>query len=331
MDRRQLGEQLFGRLKELRGQVLERTGFRVLTYRRFWPPTPETRKLFEAQLDHLRENYVVRSLNEVVQELRAGRLPVRGTMCITVDGGHRDFYNVAYPALRARALSATLFLPTGFVDGGRWLWFDRIVHAIRHSQAKGCSLVLPDASPDGEVQVFSLESPAEKRAAAGQIMQILQELPVAYSEAIMLDIFDQLRVAMPDEPTEEFAALTWEDCSDMWPNNISFGSQGVNGKALTALPDQFAIRAELTASKERIAEKLGDYDILLSYPGGAFDASLAEDVRHCGFRGAVTSTPIRNVPPRNGADADLFRILRIPVEPGIDPMEFAKLCAVTRK
>jgi len=331
LDRRQLGGQLFGRLKELRGQVLERTGFRVLAYRRFWPPTPQTRNLFEIQLDYLRGNYVVRSLNEVVRELRAGKLPVARTICVTVDGGHRDFYNVAYPALRARALPATLFLPTGFVDGNRWLWFDRLVYAIRQTRAKGCSLVLPNASPDEEVQVFSLETPAEKRAAAGQIMQILQELSVAYSEAIMLDIFDQLRVAVPDEPTEEFSALTWEDCSDMWPNNVSFGSQGVNGKALTALPDQFAIRAELTASKERIAEKLGDYDILLSYPGGAFDASLVEDVRHCGFRGAVTSTPIPNMPPLNGADADLFRILRIPVEPAIDLAQFAQICAVTRR
>ena len=85
------------------------------------------------------------------------------------------------------------------------------------------------------------------------------------------------------------------------------------------------------ASKERIAEKLGDYDILLSYPGGAFDASLVEDVRHCGFRGAVTSTPIPNMPPLNGADADLFRILRIPVEPAIDLAQFAQICAVTRR
>src|SRR6185312_1005707 len=84
-----------------------RHGFRILMYHRF---PAESRSGFGRQLDHARRHYKVKPLEEIVAALRQGHTPEPNCLAITVDDGHRDFHDVAYPELKARGLSATVFL-----------------------------------------------------------------------------------------------------------------------------------------------------------------------------------------------------------------------------
>src|SRR5579884_3826325 len=119
-----IGKTLFHALGGLRVvHWRNRHGFRILMYHRF--PTAH-RVGFGRQLDYLQRHYAVKPLGEIVSVLRTGSYLEPHCLAITVDDGHRDFYDVAYPELNARSMSATVFLTTGFLDGN-WLWFDRVI------------------------------------------------------------------------------------------------------------------------------------------------------------------------------------------------------------
>jgi peptidoglycan/xylan/chitin deacetylase (PgdA/CDA1 family) len=70
---------------------------------------------FEAQLDELAAQRRVVPLHEAVGQL--GRPAAHGLAAISFDDGYRDFAELAVPALRARGLHATVFVPAGHLGG----------------------------------------------------------------------------------------------------------------------------------------------------------------------------------------------------------------------
>jgi peptidoglycan/xylan/chitin deacetylase (PgdA/CDA1 family)/GT2 family glycosyltransferase len=55
--------------------------------------------------------------DEVAEDLRAGRLPPRRAVAITIDDGYRDNLEVALPLLRRHGFKATIYLVTGKLGG----------------------------------------------------------------------------------------------------------------------------------------------------------------------------------------------------------------------
>ncbi|WP_182359211.1 polysaccharide deacetylase family protein [Tomitella gaofuii] len=62
--------------------------------------------------------------------LRAGTPPPRRTVVITFDDGYADFAEYAWPRLRARGLTATMYAVAGHL-GGRSAWMDGQAGAMR--------------------------------------------------------------------------------------------------------------------------------------------------------------------------------------------------------
>lgn len=78
--------------------------------------TPET---FERHLDLLQARYEIVRLREVPGLLRAGNESRR--VVLTFDDAYLDFIRHALPALVAREIPATLFVPTAYIGGvNRW-------------------------------------------------------------------------------------------------------------------------------------------------------------------------------------------------------------------
>ena len=73
-------------------------------------------------------------LDVAVDALKTGKLPARAA-AITFDDGYADNRSIALPILKQHGLSATFFIATGYLNGGR-MWNDTIIEAIRRSEAK---------------------------------------------------------------------------------------------------------------------------------------------------------------------------------------------------
>jgi peptidoglycan/xylan/chitin deacetylase (PgdA/CDA1 family) len=71
-------------------------------------------KLFAEQLEWLRDNARVVSLDEIVSVLANHRPLPEQTVALTFDDGFQDFYTSAAPLLHGWGLPATVFLATGY-------------------------------------------------------------------------------------------------------------------------------------------------------------------------------------------------------------------------
>jgi peptidoglycan/xylan/chitin deacetylase (PgdA/CDA1 family) len=80
----------------------------------------------------------VLSLSTAAQQLREKRLPAR-PLVITFDDGYADNHDIALPILQRHGLTASFFVATGFLNGGR-MWNDTLVEAIRLTRADSWDL-----------------------------------------------------------------------------------------------------------------------------------------------------------------------------------------------
>src|SRR2546425_4232397 len=80
---------------------------------------------FARQMRYISRRYRVVTLDRL---LEPGKAPTLDRPCavITIDDGDRNIHEVAFPILKRPKLPATLFVSTGFILGGRGLWWDRL-------------------------------------------------------------------------------------------------------------------------------------------------------------------------------------------------------------
>ncbi len=282
----------------------------------------ESRSGFARQMDHARRHYTVKPLEEIVAVLRKGRAPDPDWLAITVDDGHRDFYDVAYPELKARGLSATVFLTTGFLDGA-WLWFDRINWLFRNARVQSAEIQMQDGSAH-----FELDTAAKRATAGGRVARSLVLLENAERDERIRELERILDVATPDAIAHEYAPLLWNEVREMAANGIFFGAHTVTHPTLSAVTERARIDWELRLSKERVEQETNREAPIFCYPNGR-DADITEAVvesaRRCGFQAAVQTEPGLNT-----SDTDLMRLRRMGAEPDFDERYFERVCAVMR-
>ena len=82
--------------------------------------TPEE---FEKQLQYIKENYKVISLEDAVEYLRTDIKKISDSIVITFDDGYSDNYHNAYPLLKKHNFPATIFLISDLINdkGGKYL------------------------------------------------------------------------------------------------------------------------------------------------------------------------------------------------------------------
>jgi len=223
--------------------------------------------------------FKVMALDEAVKHLKAGTLPA-GAASITFDDGYADNHRVAMPILQRHGLSATFFIATGFLDGGR-MWNDTVIESVRQSQTSGL-----DLSALGLAH-YSIESLGEKRAAIANLIGQIKYLPVekriAVSEALA-----QLAKARPSEDL----MMTSHEVKAMRLAGMQIGAHTVSHPILAGLADEQA-RQEILGSKSFLERLLGERIGLFAYPNGKpnedFSPQTVALVRCLDFDAAVST------------------------------------------
>jgi peptidoglycan/xylan/chitin deacetylase (PgdA/CDA1 family) len=293
-----------------------RDALRILMYHRFWPPGSGLRSSLEDQCRLLSRQYRPLSLSAAAAALRAEAPLAPNSIAVTVDDGHRDFFDHAFPLFQAYRIPAMVYLATDFITHRAWLWFDRLAYCVRHARA---------AQLEWEGKMWPLATTEERDLAGSAICSQLEGLPHRQRLASLQAIEKLTHSEVPAEPPEEYAPLDWTQIRAMRRQGIEFGAHTITHPILSTLESDAALTQEIQGSRDVIEEALQEPVLHFCYPSGRpqdRSSKVVDVVRQCGFRTAVTTERGLNRP-----GDDPFLLHRLGVEPGSEPAYFRQQAA----
>ena len=249
-------------------------------------PTPDA--LFPDEIDASRFNelcgwlkgwFNMLSLDDAVARMKTGTLPAHAA-CITFDDGYADNHHVAMPILQRHGLTATFFIATGFLDGGR-MWNDTIIETIR-----GSTTPLLDFSSLGLGQ-YPVSTIDQKKATIVALIKQIKYRPVAQRISITEQLSHLAQVVLPHA-----LMMTAHEVKAMRNAGMQIGAHTVSHPILARLTDEQA-RQEIGASKIFLEQLLGERVGLFAYPNGKpgedYSPQTVEVVSSLGFDAAVST------------------------------------------
>jgi peptidoglycan/xylan/chitin deacetylase (PgdA/CDA1 family) len=235
---------------------------------------------FRQQISFLASEYLPIPLSELVAALREKvPLPER-TVAITFDDGYRNNFLMAAPILRQYRVPATLFITTGLVGTGRWMWAYELE------------------------KIFHLHPPEEISAAARHpVIKLLCEQSVSSRIALMacveylksvrhlelLEVMNRIRERFPMAPDDENRFLSWSEVRQLRNYGFEFGAHTESHPILVRQQPK-DVERELAASRDTLERQLGERPKLFAYPNGDTSPAVTELVGRY-FDAAVTTQP----------------------------------------
>lgn len=203
-------------------------------------------------------------LDQAVTHLKSGTLPSRAA-CITFDDGYADNLHVAVPILQQHGLTATFFIATGFLDGGR-MWNDTIIETVRSRE--DLSIADRQAAIATHIKAIKYRSVEDRVSETEQLA----------------------RSANAKLPTN--LMMTSVEVKAMRKAGMQIGAHTVSHPILARLTDEQALQ-EIGDSKLFLEDLLGERIGLFAYPNGKpgedYSPQTVEVVRSLGFDAAVST------------------------------------------
>lgn len=238
---------------------------------------------FDAVCGWVRSWFNVLPLDEAARRLAQGTLPARA-MAITFDDGYADNQQVAAPILRRYGLSATFFVATGFLDGGR-MWNDTVIEAVRRTTAERLDLSgVPGLEGLADLPLVNI---ADRRAAIGTVIGRVKYLATNERATAVAGVARAAGAALPDD-----LMMSSNQVRDLHRQGQRIGAHTAHHPILARIALAEA-REEILRSK-RALETLLDTEVnLFAYPNGKPGQDYAPEhavmVRELGFAAAVST------------------------------------------
>lgn len=243
---------------------------------------PDVRR-FHAVIGWVRHWFNVLPLDQAVARLQNGTLPARAA-AITFDDGYADNASNALPVLRHHGVSATFFVATDFLDGGR-MWNDTVIEAVRH-----CKLRTLPLQPLGlGLGELALDSVALRRNAINQVLGRIKYLEPDLRQHTVAQI-----ARLAGGPLPDTLMMRSEQVRDLRDAGMQIGAHTATHPILEKLSDAQAAR-EISHSKVVLESLLDQPVSLFAYPNGKpgvdYSARHVAMVRAAGFTAAVSTAP----------------------------------------
>ena len=233
----------------------------ILTYHRVasgpdkMRPAVPTAEEFEWQMQLLANYFNPLSLTEALRLMEFDELPPRA-VCVTFDDGYADNHQIAFPVLQRLNIPATVFVTTGYLNGGR-MWNDTIIETLR--LAKG-SVIDLSAIGLGE---FDISYEANRvRVAAKIIKEVKHWTPERRQWALSKIETVETNGSLPD-------GLMMSDAQvrDLSKNGVDIGAHTKTHPILATLDLEDAKR-EIMEPKEELEQLIGKPVVNFAYPNG---------------------------------------------------------------
>jgi peptidoglycan/xylan/chitin deacetylase (PgdA/CDA1 family) len=196
---------------------------RVLAYHRL-AATTAARAVgvteFRQQMLLLKRHFNVVSMDELCEAVRRGQ-SLRNAVVITFDDAYEDFYRFAFPVLHELSLPATLYVPTDFVAGAIWMWPDRLRWALGASCA---GVVAVQLSGEDRPRQLPIGNETQREFAWGVLADGALLLQAQQRDEFIAQLAGSLRVSIPEVPTADYRAVSWQQLQQMHAAGLTVGS-----------------------------------------------------------------------------------------------------------
>lgn len=245
------------------------------------PDEPDVAR-FDQLMHYVAANFAVLPLPEAVDRLIRGTLPHRAC-CITFDDGYADNLTIALPILEKYRLPATVFVATGYLDGGR-MFNDAVIDAIALS--KNTELDLNGI----DLGLHPLNTTAQKLAAIECILSHMKFSEPSLRNRQLAGILE----AAACGPLSTDIMLTSQQTKELASRGVEIGGHTVAHNILTTLENDHALE-EISNGKQQLEALINRPVTSFAYPNGKPFRDYAKShiplVRQAGFERAVTTAP----------------------------------------
>ncbi len=265
-----------------------------------FPGEVDTRQ-FNEMMGWVKNWFNVLPLDEAVHRLTDGTLPARAA-AITFDDGYADNHDVALPILQRHGLSATFFVATAFLDGGR-MWNDTVIEAVRHCSGGELDLRGLEHLQDRATARWSLDSNALRSGAIAGVIGRIKYEPAPLRQALA---DATARIAGVTLPTNMM--MTSEQVLALKNAGMQIGAHTHTHPILARMDSETACE-EILRSKSELQTLIGEPVTLFAYPNGRperdYNAESVRIVRKLGFAAAVSTAT-----GAAGRHTDVFQLPR---------------------
>lgn len=242
------------------------------------PSVPDAAQ-FDWQMALLHRAFRVLPLTEAVRLMRTDGLPSRA-VCVTFDDGYADNYQIAFPILKRWGISATFFVATGFLDGGR-MWNDSVIETVRRWQ--GGMMDLTDLG----LTSYPVATPAERRATVEAILSQWKYLSFGDRDDQVMRLAELCGAELPRD-----LMMTSAQVAELHREGMEIGAHTITHPILTRIDNGRAAR-EIVQSKTDLEAVVGAPVRTFAYPNGNprkdYERCHVDMVRDAGFEAAVST------------------------------------------
>ncbi|OIR07137.1 polysaccharide deacetylase [mine drainage metagenome] len=251
-------------------------------------------------------------LGEAVRRLAAGSLPAAAA-AITFDDGYADNLSVAAPILKRHGATATFFIATGFLDGGR-MWNDDVIEAFRCAPRGIMDL------EEFDLGIHEITDPASRVKAYGGVLGRLKYFDHDCRAGVARAIARSCGLG----PSPELM-LTSAQVLALRAQQMEIGAHTHSHPILELMSDARA-ENEMRVGRARLESLLGEAIELFAYPNGVlgkdFSVRHGQMARRLGFTAAVSTSA-----GAASRGADLFQLPRF-TPWDRTPLRFALRCSL---
>jgi peptidoglycan/xylan/chitin deacetylase (PgdA/CDA1 family) len=234
---------------------------------------------FDAQLRVLAANFNVLRLDEALARLASASLPPRA-VALTFDDGYADNYTNALPILQRHGLTATFFVATAFLNGGR-MWNDTLIEALR--RAAGPRL---DLSAIGLADV-DVATPAARRANCTRVIDHLKHRPLEERQQAVDCVAAAVAQPLPND-----MMMTDAQVRGLHDAGMHIGAHTASHPVLAAV-DAVTAQREIADGRDYLRELLHEPVDVFAYPNGRpvrdYSRQHVDLVKQLGFTSAMST------------------------------------------
>ena len=246
-----------------------------------FPREPDAAR-FERLMRFVGRCFSTMTLGEAVTLLAQGNLPPRA-LVITFDDGYADNADVALPNLLRYGLTATFFVSTGFLDGGR-MWNDSVIECLR-----ACRRSEIDLEAFGLGRCL-LGGDVERRQTLELLLPRIKYLSLVDREEAVARL--QRLCGVSDLPDR--LMMRSEQLRILHRAGMEIGAHTVHHPILTTLTPSEA-EYEIAEGRKQLQTIVDAPVDMFAYPNGKpgrdYDHGHVSLVSRLGFRAAVSTAP----------------------------------------